>query len=196
MIKYCHRDDAKMREWSAEHEDRWGVRVQDCIVLERRTPVSIQQPLPNAQPSRPQQPRDPSIGRSLHDMRLENRMPHPDSRSGPSGRAISDADIDPVLHGASAQRNHIASESATSLPSLKSSGLLDSWSAPTEPSIVAAPGQISWNPTSNVRADAQPPQRTNSPRSQYQPDSEASRTVPSTMPVGMAWLANESTNPR
>jgi hypothetical protein len=93
-----------------------------------------------------------------------------------------------------------ASGSATSLPSLKSSGLLESWPPqPPPPSHVLAEPGISENSTSVT-----PPwvvlqqQRMAVPKEPVAGPSEATTSPPalprgskSTMPVGLDWLANE-----
>lgn len=198
LIKYCQRDDAQIRTWSADHEEIWGIRIQDCVSLDRRQQWPPQPPQQSQQSrpphdlrSAPQQQRD--LGRALNDMRLEGRGCHSDSRVSTATRSIGDANIDPTLQGGSGQRG---GGGPPSLPSLKSSGLLDSWTASNDPPSVSAPGQVSRNTTSNVRADAQPTARTSPSRSSHHSNPEASRIIPSGMPVGMAWLANESTSSR
>ena len=103
---------------------------------------------------------------------------------------ISDADIDPVLQVGSSQRNMGGVEGPQSLPSLKASGLLDSWN-PGKDGAMAGP----WSAGAHSRAEAQKqsPLRHQSPARMiphYDPDS--SRTSANGMPVGMSWLANES----
>jgi hypothetical protein len=138
----------------------------------------------------PQQ-REP--GRALNEIRLENRTHHPDYRAFTTVRSTGDGNIDPTLQGGLGPRS---AEGPPSLPSLKSSGLLESWSASDDPPATLTQGQVSRNTTSNVRTDAQPPSRTSPSRLSYQTNSEPPRIVPSGMPVGMAWLANEATTSR
>jgi hypothetical protein len=146
----------------------------------------------------------PSLGRSLDELRLHNRPPHADSRSSGTThdhhrerelRIISDADIDPALQGGSAsQRSHSAGEAPQSLPSLKASGLLDSWN-PGKDSSMAGP----WSANAYVQ---QSPLRRQSPARRGTPpsagshythyDTDSSRAAANGMPVGMPWLANES----
>jgi hypothetical protein len=160
--------------------------MEDCVSLERP-------PAPPLQQTQLQPPLDLHIAeqygdptRPLRELRPSNRAQQPDLE-GPTSSARS-IEIDPTLHGVFGPRNPVAGDDPPSLPSLKSSGLLDSWSAPNEPP--SAPGKT-WDATTlHARLD---PRRTSA---QSQLGSESSRPVPSGMPVGMAWLANEPTTPR
>jgi hypothetical protein len=188
LIKYCHRDDPQVHEWSADHEERWGIRIEDCVSMERGQPtpassMKIQDP---PHPRRPeQQGDDPS--RPLHEI-PSSRGQHIDPRGSASARSVSDTDFDPALQGGLGNRNQIGVDVLPSLPSLKSSGLLDSWNAPTD--LSSTSGQMSWNTLSHARS--------NSPSVvESQEDLEVPSTpLPSGMPVGMAWLANEPTATR
>jgi hypothetical protein len=196
LIKYCRRNDLQICEWSADHEERWGIRVEDFVSLERRQPASAL-PLQQTQQTQPslEQQGDPAPVRPPHERRLSNREQQSDLRSSEprssASRSVNDTDIDPALQIGLGPRNQVTGDTPPSLPSLKSSGLLDSWSVLND--SPSAPGQISWNTTSHSRLEAQPPPRTNAP---HQLDSESSRPVSSGMPVGMAWLANEPTTSR
>lgn len=196
-MKYCHRDDQQVREWSADHEERWGIRVEDCISREWRQPAleaplqqSQQQPKPPSNLSVPDQG-DSTHGQPLHELRLANRAQQTDPQGFASARCISDINIDLVLQGGLAPRNFVANDGPTSLPSLKSSGLLDSWNAPSD--SPSAPGKFPWNLTPHLRLETHPALRTNA---QNQMDLELTRSVPSGMPVGMSWLAHEPTTSR
>lgn len=158
MLRYYGTDDPQIKQWADAHWDIWGVRIEECVALEPGRRVH--------HPSRPEDSRVPQqhdLNRSIYDLRLNSIGPSAESRST---RSISDADIDPVLQG-SGQRNGVP------LPSLKSSGLLDSWSTPGE------------SRTKNVQ-----------PTDRKSPHLEIPRPVSSNMPVGMAWLADESNTPR
>lgn len=146
----------------------------------------------------------PSLGRSLDELRLHNHPSHPEARGITAAndsrekdrRLISDADIDPALQNGSSQRIHSSAESPQSLPSLKASGLLDSWNTPKE--NLTAVG--TWSTPSHSRLDSQRPiplhrhspsrMTTPLPHSTNDPDSSRSTTLG--MPVGLQWLANES----
>jgi hypothetical protein len=165
--------------------------MEDCVSLERRQTA----PAPSLQLTQLQPPSDLHIAeqygdvtRPLRELRPSNRAQQPDLQ-GPtsSARSIGNTEIDPTLHGRLGPRNPVAGDDPPSLPSLKSSGLLDSWSAPNE--LPSALGKA-WDATI---LHAQPSRRTSA---QTQIGSESSRPVPSGMPVGMAWLANEPTTPR
>jgi hypothetical protein len=165
--------------------------MEDCVSFVRgqpalASPLQIQQQSQQLRtPSdlhRPEQGDDPS--RPLHE--INSRGQQADPRSSISTRSASDIEIDPSLEGGLGASNQIAGDGPPSLPSLKSSGLLDSWNTPSDSPSVS--GQISWNTASRARDTQAPPTSC-----QDQEDLEASRPVPSGMPVGMAWLANEPT---
>lgn len=60
MIKYCNRDDAKVRAWCAEYEDTWGIRMHDIVSEWRPYPSPQLQPqYPPSQPHPHQQPPPP-----------------------------------------------------------------------------------------------------------------------------------------
>jgi len=179
LMKYCQRDNAQVREWSTDYEERWGIKIENCISLTRRQPTPvppIQQTQPQARPASHPRPPDQQVGagQPLHELRPANR--------GQSDARGSDIDSPSVPR---------TGDGLPSLPSLKSSGLLDSWHTMNEPS--SAVGQMSWNAILQPPLDAQPVPQTSAPN---QPDSESSRPAPSGMPVGMAWLANEPGTPR
>jgi hypothetical protein len=191
LIKYCQRDDPQVREWSAELEERWGMKIKDYVSLERRQPppvLSLQQIELESQPSADQQE---DTVRPLHEQRAGNRAQQLDPRGSTSMRSVGDTDINPALQGGLGPRTHVPGDGPPSLPSLKSSGLLDSWSALSD--SAPAPGQSLWNSTPHARLEAPLPLPTNT---QNQSESESSRPVSTGMPVGMAWLANEPTTAR
>lgn len=85
----------------------------------------------------------------------------------------------------------VASGSAPSLPSLKSSGLLESWAPQSQPPSHLLPeAGVSERPT-----EPTPPwvalRMANAPKEPVAGPSEATRGSKSTMPVGLDWLANE-----
>jgi hypothetical protein len=120
-----------------------------------------------------------------------------DSRDRDARRMISDSDIDPALQGLPGHRG----DSSQSLPSLKASGLLDSWNTGKDSPMVGT-----WAPVTLSRGESQrSPLRRQSPtrRSPPQPsmgmgpycmpqESDSSRASKNGMPAGMPWLANES----
>jgi hypothetical protein len=207
-----------------EYEEVWGISIPDLVTRDWRhqsqysqhrqpqsrpehrnsvtSPIAIRpQHRDNTESAtsfRPPSPSPlPSLGRSFDELRLHNRPLHADSRSSgtthdhrerESRRTISDADIDPALQGG-----------PQSLPSLKASGLLDSWNTGKEGSM-AGP----WSANTYLRSDVQhqPPLRRQSPARRETPtsagshythyDTDPSRVATNGMPVGMSWLANES----
>jgi len=170
--------------------------MENCVSLERRQTAPALPPQ-QTQPQQLQPPPELRVAEQLGDTTRPLRELRPNSRGqqdlqgSQSTRSISNTEIEPTLHGGFGPRNQVTGDDPLSLPSLKSSGLLDSWSAPNEPSPAAGP--TAWNTSFPARLDAQPPSRTSA---QNPIDSESSRPVPSGMPVGMAWLANEPTTPR
>ena len=150
------------------------MRIEDCVASE----PGRRQEEAHPEDSRVAQQRDLSLGRPIYDLRL-NSIGQP-TEPRPT-RSISDVDIDPTLQG-SGQRND-----SLSLPSLKSSGLLDSWSTPGDTRTTATASQTMSNVQPNGKTDSE--RRTS-------PHSEISRPVLPNMPVGMAWLADESNTPR
>ncbi|KAJ7066738.1 fungal-specific transcription factor domain-containing protein [Mycena amicta] len=126
QIKYCNRDDAQIRGWCDEYEEVCGLRISDRVapLVLHRTESAYPRliPLTTASQMFP-------LGRSLDELRLHN---HSNSWSGPppvfatldkeelSRRLKNDVDADlPPRSGRLGE----------SLPSLKSSGLLDSWNS-------------------------------------------------------------------
>jgi hypothetical protein len=147
----------------------------------------------------------PQLGRSFDKLRLnhsshvDNRGPGMvnDSRDRDARRMISDSDIDPALQGLPGHRG----DGSQSLPSLKASGLLDSWNAGKDSPMVT------WAPVTLSRGESQrSPLRRQSPTRRSPPpppsmgmapycmpqESDSSRASKNGMPVGMPWLANES----
>lgn len=175
-------DDPQVRAWAADYEEQWGVRVRDCIrmVDKRAQPLvpqsqPTQRPLPDYSLYGSQRGPGPDFSRPSHDTRTQPYL-HKTIDATP----FSDARADPPP----GSRHQTTGDG--SLPSLKSSGLLDSWNAPTEPPLP------SWNNASHGRVET-PPSRSSSPRSQYHLLSEPFRgSGPSSLPVGMPWLANET----
>ncbi|KAJ7623318.1 fungal-specific transcription factor domain-containing protein [Roridomyces roridus] len=101
QVKYCHQDDDRIREWCNEHEELWGTRILDSAAYRSLSSGPISPTY--------------SMGRSLDELRLHN----PRSDWSNAGLAGSSGD------GMNRRKG------AESLPSLKSSGLLDWKSEPT-----------------------------------------------------------------
>ncbi|KAF9461199.1 fungal-specific transcription factor domain-containing protein [Collybia nuda] len=271
MIKYCNRDDSKVRAWCADYEDTWGTRMHD-IVSEWRPYPSPQlqpqylpsQPHPHQQPTplqpiphhslnphqqaphrrisevrNPNQPvtgprtsshqhdssynrRSPGsssptafpIGRSLDEHRLNNSNGSNSAGRSfpPQTQAHADRDVNGPLgqgQGGNGGSGEVSSEREKenggvngdnagqrglggssgdgphSLPSLKSSGLLDSWSSIAE----GGNGQISHVVSATQRPS---PPRRSPPHPHSAHDSDSRSTTLVSMPVGLPWLANES----
>ncbi|KAJ7224374.1 fungal-specific transcription factor domain-containing protein [Mycena pura] len=194
QIKYCNRDDAQMRAWCNDYEELWGTRIADLVVpltparLER-SGASHSFPQMNTRLLPPKATSQFPLGRSLGELRLHN---HSNSWSSAhlslgmgsgfvagdqddiSRRATSETDSDsPSKTGGGGGRM------GESLPSLKSSGLLDSWNSAN----LAA--STNTRPRTDMRSTkASPPP--------LGMESDVRSTALTSMPVGLQWLANES----
>ncbi|KAF7308635.1 Coatomer protein [Mycena chlorophos] len=155
QIRYCHRDDPHIRSLCNKYEEICGLRLFDLAapLIARPTEPMYPRLLSTSTPSQTF-----SLGRSLDELRLPTQTnnwpysPSPD-REELSRRLQRDLDAD---------LPHRNSRLGESLPSLKSSGLLDSWN-----STIA----------SNSRPMKAPPDRA---------------SLSSSMPVGLPWLAHET----
>ncbi|KAJ6493679.1 fungal-specific transcription factor domain-containing protein [Mycena vitilis] len=187
QIKYCNRDDPQIRSLSNDYEEMWGTRIPELVAavtaprLERGThslPHASNRHLPLATSSQMY-----PLGRSLHELRLPNQgnnssnAPHLHLHlgmgsafiPGPSGdtdQGNTEMDGDSLSKSGGA-----GGRLGESLPSLKSSGLLDSWNS------VAVSSTHSRTEMREFPLKHPPG---------MEPD------VRSTMPVGLQWLANES----
>jgi len=110
-------------------------------------------------------------------------------------KLINDSNIDPVLQTSTGARIPSILEGLPSLPSLKASGLLDSWSAPSA-SDTTHSATNSWVSSSQHRAAPRhsPRETPGSPlvTSPYSDSSSSRNTTSAGMPVGLPWLASES----
>jgi hypothetical protein len=129
-----------------------------------------------------------SLGRSLSDLRLHTH-PTVGGMENDARRLISDADIDPAL-----QSRNPSVDGLQSLPSLKASGLLDSWNSGKDCS--PKQGSPTWTPRSEGQQKRPSPPSMKSPPGYapvgQTPDSDSGRSSTSGAPVGLPWLANES----
>ena len=183
-----------MRAWCNDYEELWGTRIADLVVpltparLER-SGASHSFPQMNTRLLPPTATSQFPLGRSLGELRLHN---HSNSWSSAhlslgmgsgfvagdqddiSRRATSETDSDsPSKTGGGGGRM------GESLPSLKSSGLLDSWNSAN----LAA--STNTRPRTDMRsAKASPPP--------LGMESDVRSTALTSMPVGLQWLANES----
>lgn len=120
LLKYWDTDDPLIREWSAAHEELWGLDLTDCVTKSRQqqTPnTSLQQPQPQSNllrltPNRRSPDQQAELARPLQELR-------------PSSRTTHEFCVDSSSQQRVAPQNQAAGR--PSLPSLKSSGLLDSW---------------------------------------------------------------------
>jgi len=189
QIKYCNRDDPQIRGWCNDYEGMWGTRIPDLVAavtaprIDRGShsfpPASSKRLLPPAASSQMY-----PLGRSLDELRLHNHgnnwssAPHAHLQLGiGSGFAGvgGNGDKDALLKRTNIEADDSASKNGgtggrlgESLPSLKSSGLLDSWNSAT----------------ASNRTKPSPPLGGM--------ESDARLTTLSGMPVGLQWLANES----
>lgn len=186
QIMYCDRNDAQIEEWSSGYEELWGTRIPDlavAIAALRREPGSRYYSAANARISPPATTSQTHpLGQSLDQLRLhdygttwsrtvpaylQHGMVH-DSEAGTDNRG-SDA-AGPASDVNEPART--AGRRGESLPSLRSSGLLDSWNPPSF--------------SSQSRISVQEPSLETSPPPRLKMESAASR------PAGLKWLVNES----
>jgi len=140
-------------------------------------------------------PLPPTAASTANVDRVEDRSDS--SSTGPSGTYFNSLRSSYNKHRTTTTEQ-ATSGSATSLPSLKSSGLLESWAPqPQPPSHMLPEAGMSERPTSPT-----PPwvalRMANAPKEPVAGPSEATgspsalpRGSKSTMPVGLGWLANE-----
>lgn len=124
-----------------------------------------------------------------------------------AGHEARDADIDPPLQAVSNARAQATSQSPVStlpsLPSLKASGLLE-WPRPGSAGAGVAPSNIqpssNWQPPTQHFTPSRQPQRDSVRLLSAQSPPDGSRppapSAPSGMPVGLQWLAHESSMSR
>ncbi|KAJ6621374.1 fungal-specific transcription factor domain-containing protein [Mycena sp. CBHHK59/15] len=208
QIKYCNRDDAQIRGWCNDYEELSGVRLQE-LVAAVTVPRVEWGSHPYSQPttrllSHAAMSQSYPLGRSLEELRLHNQGNNWVNAShshfqlgsgfmsaGSSGekdtnsrRTNNEVDADPVSkNGSNGANGNVGAGGrlGESLPSLKSSGLLDSWSSTAlGPSSTIGP---------HSRADKRELMRSSPPPLGMESDV---RSTTSSMPVGLQWLANES----
>jgi len=183
----------QVRDWSTDLEETWGVRVQDVINMEwgqesdlLQHPRTVRVPLPLNPIPIPASSAFPSLGRSLDELRLHTRSNPPQSTTREARRLSGDSDADLSWRGLPR-----SFESSQTLPSLKASGLLDSWSSSSASGVGPASRMTSRAEAST--SSRQLPTRMKSPsKVQTPPHSETPRASASSMPVGLDWLANET----
>jgi len=169
LIKYNKRDDPKTLMLCRSFEELWGIRIQELI------------PLRTEWRSKPPQFPTRLLGSLLSDRPL-GRIVN-DKEPIMSVRTISDGDIDPVLQqqntgGIGGPLNGAGGRTGASLPSLKSSGLLD-WNSSNNHSFVATHSRIDHT---IIRESTRTPNI----------ELDARSSAPLGMPVGLPWLANEA----
>jgi len=179
----------QIRAWCNEYEAISGTRIPDLVAAATAPHLERSPFLPQA-PKRPLPPvASPQIyplGRSLDELRLHGHssnwanVPHPHLGMGFPATDCGDKDAfqkraKPDGDGDSLSKNGGASgRLGESLPSLKSSGLLDSWNSAT--------------PSNHSRTET----RELSAKPSSAMESDFRLTTLSGMPVGLQWLANES----
>lgn len=127
-----------------------------------------------------------------------------DTREKEVRNMVNDADIDPALQAISDARSQTTSQwpvsaPPLSLPSLKASGLLE-WPRPGSTDAVVTPPSIqasgNWQQSTQQFAPSRQPQRDHVRSLNAQSTQDGSRApaplVSSGMPVGLQWLAHES----
>lgn len=167
LLKYYEMKEDYIVTWKQDYHKQWGIWVEDTIQMVVRRPQPVAPLSPNQPfhlPLRPSYeiPREP--GPSYYPQ--ENHQ-----------QSYARSEIDVVSYGGGLPRTRDQSSGEASLPSLKSSGLLDSW-PPEDPS---SSGQAQWS-----QGRVQQPHRP-----QYPISAETFRGGPSGPPAGMPWLAKE-----
>jgi hypothetical protein len=188
QLKYCNRDDSQIRGWLTDYEDLWGVRLQALVAAAMASRFEWGSQT-HSQPNNRVQPQSYPLGRSLDELRLHGHAKTwPNTTSHTSQLGIGSR---PILIGGEkdsrrgndevdmdyASKNTGGGRLGESLPSLKSSGLLDSWNSNS-----ALLGGHS-------RADMRGLSLKSSPPSQGM---ESDVRTALSLPVGLKWLANES----
>ncbi|KAJ7155539.1 fungal-specific transcription factor domain-containing protein [Mycena crocata] len=189
QIKYCHRDDAQIRGWCNDYEELWGTRIPDLVAAATAPrlewgshpygPPARISPTASALQMYP-------LGRSLDDLRLHNHGTgwsngaHGPLQLGMGSTFIAIGGSGDKDGGSRRPNNEVDGDPpgrlGESLPSLKSSGLLDSWNSAT-----AGAGS-----NTHLRTDIRELTAKSSP-----PPLGMDSDVRS-MPIGLQWLANES----
>ncbi|KAG9312976.1 hypothetical protein JVU11DRAFT_6412 [Chiua virens] len=123
-----------------------------------------------------------------------------DTRDREVRNMVNDSDIDPALQAISNARLQTTSQMPVSapppsLPSLKASGLLE-WPHPGSADAVAAPSSMqtsgNWPPTQHLAPPRQAQGDSMRPFNAHSTADGVRPHVPSGMPVGLQWLAHES----
>ncbi|KAF7972764.1 hypothetical protein HWV62_17142 [Athelia sp. TMB] len=164
LLKYYKMTEPHVVRWKEEYHKQWGIWVEDTIVMVERRPQPPPAPL-----------RHPLQMPHHHSPYGNDREPGPYSQDHRQSYSRNPMDVSPYVH----PRPRDQPSGDASLPSLKSSGLLDSW----PPEDTSQHGQAQW---SQGRQLPQPP------RPQYPISAEAYRGGQSGLPAGMPWLAKES----
>jgi hypothetical protein len=151
--------------------------------------------------------------RMPHDALFHSLTPasHPETRvqvgyDAHEEEVRNDADIDPALQAVSNARLQatlqlpVSALPSLSLPSLKASGLLE-WPRPDSTDAGVAPSSMqssNWQPPTHHFAPSRQAQRDSvrSFNAQSPPDGPRPPAPSSGMPVGLQWLAHESSVPR
>lgn len=181
----------QVQAWAREYKEACGMDPPTKSTCGSRMPLA--EALASAiRPTLP--PLPPTAASTANVDRAEERSDSSSAGSGTYFSSLRSSYNRPRI----ATTEPAASGSAPSLPSLKSSGLLESWvPQPQPPSLLLPEAGMSERPTSPT-----PPwvalRLTNAPKEPVAGPSEAaspsalSRSSKSTMPVGLDWLANES----
>ncbi|KAJ6591681.1 fungal-specific transcription factor domain-containing protein [Mycena vulgaris] len=191
QMKYCNRDDAKIRGWCSDYEELWGTQIPELVAagtaprLEGRSRTYM-----HATPHLPTTLHP--LGRSLDELKLHNHdtnwsnstNAHLQLGTGAEllagGHRGKDADRRRAKNEVDGEPSQKAGGPGESLPSLKSSGLLDSWNP-------AAQSAVS---NTHLRADMRGLSMRSPPPPPEMESDVRSTTV--SMPVGLKWLAHES----
>ncbi|TFK51744.1 hypothetical protein OE88DRAFT_1464712 [Heliocybe sulcata] len=158
LYKYCKEDNQQLREWSAAYQEFWGVEIKDLA-------LSSQSPHP------PELYTAALAGPTSRPPEFPFAVPPPNAK--PGNQELDD----PYVPDGRSER---ADGSGPLLPSLKASGLLETWRPVGDPN---GPVSAPWNGTNPSPATRDG--TVNMMDATHHPHPAAG------VPVGMPWLANE-----
>ncbi|KAF9485498.1 hypothetical protein BDN70DRAFT_847808 [Pholiota conissans] len=224
LIKYCKRDDPQIRKWASEYEDAYGTQMFEMVQDWRSQPSPPQlHQYPHSPPVSYPLGRAPTSASSsnstisssntastrslgLGQAHMPGGLGDANSLSGgtaggsSSGHIAGGRDARGSGSGTAGQRGFAAiGDGVQSLPSLKASGLLDSWGSASRAVVGASDASQKAAPPPPTQHQRAQPRRMSTSGSMHlsmlASSSDVAEMRPPTtlgMPVGLQWLANES----
>jgi hypothetical protein len=192
-------DHPQSLAWTKEYTEMCGMELPTKVTTGSRMPLA--EALASTSGSRPTLrstlPQSPTSAASID--RVEERSDA--SSTGSSGGYFSSlrSSYNKLRINSSEPARTSASGAAPSLPSLKSSGLLESWTHHHQPLSQPLPDAAGMSESTNsptppwmaMRVATLPKDSTAGPSETHTSPSASSRSTKSTMPVGLDWLAHE-----